>query len=133
MLTELLEDLLGEHVHLTLRVVEGDPGDPVDVNVESRIGARRRLRAHDLNYWKTPGTAEDPRGFRTRVSEGLQVRSNRSVLSCESDLRRLAADDRDGDVPVQLRVGELVAGGYPIVPPLLASIPSARPLASVVS
>ena len=63
MRTELLKDLLAEHVHLTLRVVEGDPGNPVYVNLKRRIGAGRRLRAHDLNYWKTPGTAEDPRGF----------------------------------------------------------------------
>ena len=61
-LTESCEDRLAEHVHFSLGVVEGDPGDAffVDVKRGSRLGWV--LSAHDLKLFKNPGDRSGPRG-----------------------------------------------------------------------
>ena len=65
---------------------------------------------------KNPGGRSGPAGLlAVESAECLQVRSDRGVISREAELCGLAADHRDGDVPVQLRVGELVPGRYPII------------------
>ena len=50
MLPKSRKHLLTEHVHFTLRVVEGDPGNPPLVNLKGRICVGQRVGAHDVTY-----------------------------------------------------------------------------------
>ena len=129
---ETCHDRLGEDVHLPVRIVEGDPPDPVLADLEGGIRPswlarahvraaphfvrrlrvwlpRKLLNANPSAYAKAPEIVCDLRGLRYAGFDGLQIGPYRRVFPGQANLDGIPPRDGDGDVPIQLRIRELVA------------------------